>query len=212
MKGVEKRMAHVLNPRRRGFMKTTLRVVASVTGAALLAGCVTVSEYRFALDTTTGAVLREYIDLASRQGPNENDYSVTNDWATLKQLAAEKKPEYDPDVVEDVAKELFATNNVLCGRKLQKVKGPKCFPSKAALLAYLHEKDWRFEMLNDEVFLILPTGKRLVSTNGQKLTTAKNTLIVWPGDATRFEYAVSEQWSGGTSLLPHFLKEQAKQK
>ena len=193
-------------------MKMILWGVASAVGAVWLTGCVTVSQYKFALDCTTGEVRREYVDLSSRAGGGDNNYSVTNDWATLKNMVDDKKPQFDPDVVEDISKELFEKDKVLCARRLQKVKGPKCFPSKAALLAYLHEADWRFEMVNDEVFFFLPSGKKIVSTNGQKLTTGRNSLIVWPAGTDKFEYVVSEQWSGGTSLLPYYLKEKAEKK
>lgn len=190
-----------------GLSRRLLAVLASTGLALLLTGCVTVSQYRFSFDSATGEVRREYVDLASRQGADEKGYSVTNDWATLKQMIEEKKPEFDPDVVEDISKSLFAENKTLCARKIQKVKCPKCFPSKAAILSYLHEKDWRFELINDEVVLFLPGSKKIVSTNGQPVTTPKNSLIFWPQDAKKFEYVTSEQWQGGTALLPYYLEE-----
>ena len=184
------------------------KALAGAGLAALLAGCVTVSQYKFSFDDRTGEVKREYVDLTSRQGADEKDYSVTNDWARLKQMVAEQKPEFDPDVVQEVSKELFEENKALCARRVQKVKCPKCFPSKAALLSYLHDdKEWRFESINDETVLFLPGSKKLISTNGQKLSTARNALIVWPEDTHTFEYVASEQSSGGASLLPYFLKE-----
>ena len=96
---------------------------------------------------------------------------------------------------------------MLCARKIQKVKCPKCFPSKAAIMAYLHDKDWRFELINDEVVLFLPSGKKIESTNGQKVTTPNNSMIFWPQQSSNFEYVVTEQNSGGTSLLPNYLEE-----
>lgn len=188
-------------------MKTIRVVVVSISFAVLLTGCVTVSQYKFSFDFDTGEVRREYYDLTSRQGANEKDYSVTNDWATLKQMIAEQKPEFDPEVVEDIFKGLFEENKVLCARKIQKVKCPKCFPSKAAILSYVHDKDWRFELINEEVVLFLPSGKKIISTNGQKVTTLKNSLIFWPQETRNFEYVVTEQWLGGTSLLPYYLEE-----
>ena len=188
-------------------MKTIRAVVVSTSFAVLLTGCVTVSQHRFSFDFDTGEVRRVYYDLTSRQGANEKDYSVTNDWATLKEMIAEQKPEFDPEVVEDISKGLFEENKVLCARKIQKVKCPKCFPSKAAILSYVHDKDWRFELINEEVVLFLPSGKNIISTNGQKVTTPKNSLIFWPQETRNFEYAVSEQNSGGTSLLPYYLEE-----
>jgi len=188
-------------------MKTIRVLVVSTSFAVLLTGCVTVSQYRFSFDFDTGQVRREYYDLTSRKGFDEKDYSVSNDWTRLKQMMAEEKPEFDPEVVEYISKELFEENKVLCARKIQKVKCPKCFPSKAAILSYVHDKDWRFELINEEIVLCLPSGKKIVSTNGQKVTTPKNSLIFWPKETNRFEYVVSEQYSGGTSLLPYYLKE-----
>lgn len=186
----------------------TLRILAvSTCLAVLLTGCVTASQHKFSFDFNTGEVRREYSDITSRQGPDEKDYSVANDWATLKEMIAEQKPEFDPEVVEDIAKELFEENKVLCGRQIQKVKCPRCFPSKAAILSYLHDKEWRFELINEEVILFLPSSKKIVSTNGQMVTTPKNTLIIWPQESSSFEYVVAEQWSGGTSLLPSYLEE-----
>jgi hypothetical protein len=185
----------------------TRNAVAGIGFAVLLTGCVTVSEQRFSLDSATGEIKREYRDLRSRQGADEKNYSVTNDWASLKKMVEDRDAEFDPEVVEDVSKSLFEDGGVLCGRKLQKVRCPKAFPSKAAILSYLHDKDWRFEMLNDDVLLVVPGGKKLTSTNGQRVTTPGNSLVFWPGDTNRFEYAVGEESSAGTSLLPFFRAE-----
>ena len=186
-----------------------IRTIAICIGlAVLLTGCLTVSQYKFSFDFGTGEIRRGYYDLTSRRGADEKDYSVTNDWATLKQMIQEKKPEFDLEVVEEIAKELFEENKVLCARKVQKVKCPKCFPSKAAILSYVHAQDWRFELMNDEVVLFLPSGKKVISTNGTGVTTPKNSVIFWPQDTNTFEYVVSEQWSGGASLLPFYLEEE----
>ena len=188
-------------------MKTIGVLFASISLSVLLAGCITVSQYRFSFNFDTGEARREYYDIRSKQGGDEKNYSVANDWAEMKQLIAEQKPEFDPDVVKDISKELFEENNLLCARKIQKVICPKCFPSKAAIMAYLHDKDWRFELMNDEVVLFLPSGKKIVSTNGQKVTTLNNSMIFWPQKSSNFEYVVTEQNSGGTSLLPNYLEE-----
>lgn len=188
-------------------MKTIGVLFASISLSVLLAGCITVSQYRFSFNFDTGEAKREYYDIRSKQGGDEKNDSIANDWAELKQLIAEQKPEFDPDVVKDISKELFEENNLLCARKIQKVICPKCFPSKAAIMAYLHDKDWRFELMNDEVVLFLPSGKKIVSTNGQKVTTLNNSMIFWPQKSSNFEYVVTEQNSGGTSLLPNYLEE-----
>ncbi len=188
-------------------MKTIRVVVVCSSLAVLLTGCVTFSQHKFSFDFDTGEVRQEYYDLTSRPEADNKDYSVTNDWVTLKQMIAEQKPQFDLEVVEDISKVLFEENKVLCARNIQKVKCPKCFPSKAAILSYVHDKDWRFELINEEVVLVLPSGKTIVSTNGQKVTTPKNSLIFWPQEARNFEYIVTEPWSGGASLLPFYLEE-----
>lgn len=192
---------------------TTIRSLAACgVCAALMSGCVTVAQYKFSFDFATGEVTKEYYDLTSRPGADEKNYSVAKDWAELKRLVAEQKPEFDPEVVEDVSQGLFEDHKVLCARKIQKVKCPKCFPSKAAVLAYVHDKDWRFELVNDEIVLILPGGKKIVSTNGQMVTTPKNAMIFWPQETGKFEYVISESWTGGASLLPYYLKESPAKK
>lgn len=186
-------------------------VVSSVF-AVLLSGCITVSQYRFSLDLDTGEIIREYYNVTSRQGVDEKDYSVTKDWSTLKEMISDQKPEFDAEVIEDIFKGLFQDKEMLCARKTQKVKCPKCFPSAAALLSYVHDEDWRFELINGEVVVVLPSSKRIISTNGQSLTTAKNSFIIWPQETRKFEYFVAEQWSGGTSLLPSYLEEERAKK
>lgn len=207
-----RRMTKTVMRRLGDHMKTICAAIASFSFAAILTGCVTVSEYKFSFDFDTGEVRREYHDIASRPGTDEKDYSVTNDWARLKEMIAEQKPEFDPEVVEDVSKGLFEENKMLCARTIQKVKCPKCFPSKAAILSYVHDKEWRFELINEEVVLFLPLGKKIVSTNGHKVTTFKNSLIIWPQETRNFEYVATEQWSGGTSLLSYYQEEQELKK
>lgn len=175
-------------------------------------GCLTVSQYRLSLNYDTGDARWEYCDLRSKQGADEKDYSAANDWAELKKRVAEQKPEADQEVVADIAKEMFEENNMLCARKIQKVKCPKCFPSKAAIMTYLHDKDWRFEMINDEVVLFLPGGRKVVSTNGRMVTTPNNSIIIWPQESGKFEYVITDQNSGGTSLLPNYLDEKNPKK
>ena len=94
-------------------MKCVRAILMGASLAVLVTSCVTVSQYKFSLDTDTGEVRREYYDITSRKGADEKDYSVTNDWAALKRIVEEQKPEYDPGVVEDVAKVLFEEDDVL---------------------------------------------------------------------------------------------------
>jgi hypothetical protein len=74
------------------------------------------------------------------------------------------------------------------------------------------DKDWRFEMLNDEVVAYLPKEKKVLSTNGRSINTPNNAMIFWPSETNRFEYTVSEATAGGESLLPFFRAEQAQEK
>ncbi len=188
-------------------MKTICVLLVNISITFLLTGCLTLSQYRLSFNFDTGKLTREYYDLRSRKGVDEKDYSVSKDWNDLKEMIAEQKSEFDPDVVEDISKELFEENDVLSARKIQKVRCPKCFPSRAAIMTYVHDSDWRFEMINDEVVLFLPSGKKIVSTNGQKVITPKNSMIFWPRESGTFEYVVTEPQSGGTSLLPKYLEE-----
>jgi hypothetical protein len=172
-----------------------------------MTGCLTVSQYSFSFDYSTGKSTRIYHDIRSKKGGDEKGYSVEKDWKELKRITQDKDPTLDPEVVDEVSKELFQEDGLLSGKKHQKVICPKCFPSKAALLSYLHPEEWRFEMVNDEIFVFLPSGNKIVSTNGISVTTQMNALIIWPSDTDKFEYVVSEPHSGGESLLPFFLKE-----
>ena len=191
-------------------MQKILKVLFLCVFASLMTGCLTVSQYTFSFDYSTGESKRIYHDIRSKKGGDEKDYSVEEDWKELNRLIQDKNPTLDPDVVKEASKELFKQDSVLSARKHQKVICPKCFPSKAAVLSYLHPEEWRFEMVNDEIFMFLPTGNKILSTNGISVTTQMNAFIIWPSDTDEFEYVVSEQSSGGESLLPFFLREKEK--
>ncbi|MDE2490687.1 MAG: hypothetical protein KGM24_07550 [Elusimicrobia bacterium] len=186
------------------------RIRSALTAAGvvvLLAGCVAASRSKFSFDFKTGELRRTYCGLSSVKDGGDKDYSAAKDWDRLKGLAESKKPEYDPDVVAEVSKTLFEKDGELCGRRVQKVLCPKCFPSKAAVLSYLHDKTWRFELFNGAVVAFVPSGKTILSTNGQKAATPGGAMIVWPRDAETFEYEASDASPGGTSLLPFYLKD-----
>jgi len=175
----------------------------------LMNGCLTAERYSFTFDYETGRVEMVYHNIGSLKS-DECDYSVAKDWEYLKELIVDTKPEYDPDVVEEITKELFEENGVLSGRKILRVKCPKCFPSKAAILSLFHpdEEKWRFEVINDELFLFLSYGNAILNTNAKIVKTKSNQIFVWPKDAKKIEFAVIE--SGvfkGTSLLPYYQKE-----
>lgn len=179
--------------------------LAAMIAVVAAAGCITVERYSFRLDGEDGMVERGYHNLRSRRGPDETAYSIEGDWNSLRGLVAETDPEFDPAVVEDLEKELFEEDGVLSGRKRHRVLCPQCFPSKADLLAYLHDEDWRFEDVNGEVFLFLPAGKRAISSNGKVISTEKNSMIVWSGETNVFAYEVAETASIGEPLLPFYL-------
>ena len=187
-------------------MRTIIVITAGLVVFILAAGCLTISRQKFSLDTDTGIVMHEYLDLGSKKG-DEKNYSAANDWTALKQAVEDNKPEFDTDVVEDISKVLFEENKTLCARRVQKVKCPKCFPSKTDLLIYVHDKDSRIETINEEIVLIMPASKNIISTNGQPVKTKSSSLIFWPKETTRFEYLVSDATTGGVSLLPYYLKE-----
>ncbi|MCJ7663357.1 MAG: hypothetical protein MUO24_03855 [Desulfobacterales bacterium] len=175
----------------------------------LMNGCLTAERYSFTFDYETGRVVMMYHDIGSQKG-GECDYSAKKDWEDLKELILDTKPEYDPDVVEETTKELFEEKGVLSGRKILRVTCPKCFPSKAAILSLFHpdEEKWRFEIINDEIFLFLSYGNEIVSTNAKIVKTKSNQILVWPKAAKKIEFAVVETGIfKGTSLLPYYQKE-----
>ena len=185
---------------------------------AFASGCITLSEYRFSLDCDTGKLERVYVDLRSKKGATEKDYSVEGDWEQLQEILADEEPEFDKDVVMSIDTKLFEEDGTLCARKRHVVNGPKCFPSKVALLTYVGREEWhegKYQDTNGEIFLFLPKKKTVLSSNGQVLSTKKNNLIVWPGDTNRFEYVLRQNDShaqGGESLLPFFRKQQKSKK
>ena len=195
----------------RSFSAVARPLSVALTALAWLTGCVTIKEYSFELDYSSGKLIRGYHDLRS-QKDSDDDYSLEKDWASLKEQMDDDKPTYEPAVARDLSKELFEEEGLLSARTTHQVACPQCFPSKTALLAWLHDDDaWRFEEINDEIFLILAGRKKVLSTNGQILESARNTMIVWPAEAEHFAYRVEDESSGGESLLPLYLKEEAAQ-
>ena len=190
-------------------MKRIILLLCLCTCFMLMNGCLTAERYSFTFDYDTGRVEMIYHDIRSQKG-SENDYSVEKDWEYLKELIVDTKPEYDPDVAEEIAKELFEEGGVLSGRRILRIKCPKCFPSKAAILSLFHpdEEKWRFEIINNELFLFLSYGNEIVSSNAKIVKTKSNQILVWPKEAKKIEFAVVE--SGvfkGASLLPYYQKE-----
>ncbi|MFC1890545.1 hypothetical protein ACFL4G_12405, partial [Thermodesulfobacteriota bacterium] len=132
---------------------------------ALTAGCLTVSGYTFSFNAETGEAEIVYHDIRSEK-EDKAEYSIEKDWAELKRIKESPDEDLDRDIVVEVSKELFAEKKALSGKKKLQIKCPKCFPSKAAALAYLHDENWRFEMINDEIVLFLTSDKTVTATNG----------------------------------------------
>jgi hypothetical protein len=182
-----------------------------VASAVLTQGCLTVMEESFKLNAETGMVEQGYHDIRSRKGLQEKDYSIEDDWKGLKKLI-EEELELDKDVVKAMSKELFEEDKTLAAKVKMQIKCPKCFPDRAAILAFIYQehKDWRFEVINDELFLYVPPNRKIVSTNGKKVETKANSLIIWEEDATVLEFRVTGVNAGGQSLLPFYRKDGQK--
>jgi len=189
-------------------MKRIILLLCLCTCFMLMNGCLTAERYSFTFDYDTGRVEMIYHDIRSQKG-SENDYSVEKDWEYLKELIVDTKPEYDPDVAEEIAKELFEEGGVLSGRRILRIKCPKCFPSKAAIFSMFHDsQEWRFEIINDELLLFISAGKKIVSTNAKIVKTKSNQILVWPKDEKKIEFVAREGGLfGGVSLLPYYQKE-----
>ena len=175
-----------------------------------LTGCLSYQKYTFKFDFNTGIAEKEYSDIRSQKG-GEEEYSMEKDWALLKSRTGEEfGKEFDPEVIKPVRVELFQDGEALSGRETFAVQQPKAFPSKTALLEQLHkdgELGLEFRVINGEIFLF-SGNKNITSSSGKKIVTERNCLIVWPEDAVVFDFSVPEEKAGGTSLLPFFLAEQ----
>ncbi len=174
----------------------------------ILSGCLTREEYSFKFNYKNGRVEKIHHNVCSKKGFDEKDYSPEKDWALLKETIKEIREKYDKDVIESVSTELFQEGDTLSAKEIYKVKCPKCFPSKTAILSMLHDDEkWRFEIINKEIFAFVPPGKSILNSNGQNIVTEHNNIIIWPEDQEAFEYTVKESTAGGESLLPFYLKE-----
>lgn len=184
-----------------------------------LAGCLMVGQNEYKLDAQTGIFESTYHDIRSEflGSTPDKEEGRQSDWKQLKEMTQAASPDFDANVIENVSRGLFAEDKVLSGKKVYKVKCPACFPSKAALLTMLHSKEdekgeWHFEAVNDETLLVIPSGKKVVATNGTLLKTPNNNVIVWPSNTVTFEYRVDNSQVGGESLLPFYLQENKKEK
>lgn len=192
-------------------MKRIGVAAAAVLCSGIISGCLTVakSDYKFAYPL--GQFEASYHDIRSAKGVTEEDYSLERDWAILKERVAKGEKEHDPEVIEYVSGNLFQEGETLSAKLEERVKCPKCFPSKAAILTMLHDDDWHWKDVKGDVLLALPSGKKVIITNGQTFATDKNNYIIWPEGTEVFEYSVAEK-SKGESLLPHYLTERSGKK
>ena len=174
-----------------------------------LTGCLSYQAYTFRFDYNTGIAEKEYYDIRTQKGGDE-DYSAEKDWALLKSRAGEEfGKEFDPEVIKPVRAELFQDGDVLSGKEIFAVQAPKAFPSKTAVLERLHADDdlgLEFLVIQGEIFLF-SSNKNISSSTGRKILTEKNGLIVWPEEALVFDFSLPAEQSGGTSLLPFLQAE-----
>ena len=189
-------------------MRTMIRnVLTAVLAMVLLPGCLTFKEQVFHFDYDTGVLQMDFHDLRSVADQKEGGSDLEKDWAELKSVLA-KNDEFDPEVVAVKSKDLYQDNDVLSGRAVYQVKCPKCFPSKLDVLKMIFS-DGRWEMFNDEIFLVMHTQDELGATNGRMFKTGNNIVYVWPQDQAVFEFSVATPADKvmGDSLLPKFLSE-----
>ncbi|MCP4650770.1 MAG: hypothetical protein GY853_11935 [PVC group bacterium] len=190
------------------------KIILLLSLCFVLSGCLRYGEYSFKFDYNSGKVEKTYHDFRSQKGFDEKEYSIERDWAMLKEATGEEfGDEFDPDVIKPIKAELFQEDEALSGRTTFEVQLPKAFPSKTAILEKLHEEGeekFEFKILSGEIFLFTQ-NRNIRSTNGKVIKTAKNNIVVWPGDQIMFEFTVDSDNGGGKSLLPFYLEEK-KQK
>ncbi|MDP3980714.1 MAG: hypothetical protein Q8Q33_04795, partial [Chlamydiota bacterium] len=160
----------------------------------ILSGCLSYQQYSFEFNYDSGKAEIIYHDLCSQKGVDEKDYSIEKDWELLKETIEEFGKELDRDVIKPIKAELFQEGDVLSGKQTVEVQLPKAFPSKAAILEKLFadgdlDENLEFQVINDETFLFAH-GKKIKSTNGKMIKTAKNNIVVWPEDQIVFKFSV----------------------
>jgi hypothetical protein len=190
------------------------RSAIAIASLALLTGCPTPRQYSFRINTATGACEVVYGDLRSEE---KSDSGMAGDWTILKGMAASRDSTFDSTVVKVVSQQLFKQDTVLSGKRVYKVKCPKCFPSKVAMLEYLRKAalalderlSWR--EVNGDIYLFCAEDLGLRQTNGTVLHAPHSDIAVWSGADTLFEFAFGpDSVEAGRSLLPYYLKEPAK--
>ena len=178
----------------------------------ILTGCLSCQEYSFEFNYDTGKVEKTYHGLRSQKGSEDENYSIEEDWNTLKKISAEEfGKDLDADVIKPVEAKLFQEDEALSGKEILQVQQPKAFPSKTAILERLHNEgdsiaDLKFQILNGEILLFTHANK-IKSANGKIIRTDKNNIVVWPEEQIEFRFTIYSNNQGGKSLLPFYLEE-----
>lgn len=167
-------------------------------------GCLTYEKSTWTFDYDTGRITLVFQDIRSSRTSD-----IEDDWKELKEdLKDPHSPfKFNPEVFELITKELFEENGMLSGRMILKVKSPERFPSKAAILSEFFRQEYPSVVSKGEIFLFIPIGEKLISSNAQILKTKHNHILIWPEDTVKFEIVGPGEGSGVESLLPYYQKE-----
>lgn len=190
-------------------MKKTLLAILLPFLIGTASGCLNFKTQTYKFNYDTGVLEVSYDDVRSVKGRDDKEDYIDQDWAKLKEFLA-KTDDYDPHVVSVTSKTIFPKNDLLSGQAVYQVQCPKCFPSKIDVLKMLYS-DGRWEFMNDEIVLVLPSNIPLVFSNGKLFKTEKNTLSVWPAGTTEFEFSISSDQVEGVSLLGKYQEEKKGQ-
>lgn len=166
-----------------------------------LCGCLSVDKMTYRFDCATGVLEVDYQDIRS-QKEKDNPAQLEKDWQSVKE-ALEKKDDFSPDVASVQSKELFKKGSALWGKAVYQVGCPTCFSSELDILRALYS-DGRWEIINDEIFLVVPHNIPLVASNGTMTKTPKSNISVWPLGTKKFEFTLA-YGKTGQSLLRKYL-------
>ena len=178
-----------------------------------LTGCLSFGEYSEKFDYKNGLLECGFHNIRSVDRYRDTEA----DWQELKRFAQGEKSimesEFPPNVMQKLSQQLFQEGKNLSGKENYRVVCPACFSSKVAALESVYKKwkELRLEMINNEIFVMIPKENKIISTNGKKLETQRNNIIVWSEDTEVFEYRIKCNIDiNGESLLPFYLKENKK--
>ncbi|MFB3883594.1 MAG: hypothetical protein ACE144_00120 [Thermodesulfobacteriota bacterium] len=170
-------------------------------------GCLTYEQSTWTFDCDTGRITLVFQDIRSSKSSD-----VEDDWKELKKLKEDLKDpqspfKFNPEVFELITKELFEENSALSGRIILKVKSSEHFPSKAAIVTEFFRQEYPSVVSKGEIFLFIPIGEKIISSNAQIVETKHNHILIWPEDTVKFEIVGPGEGSGVGSLLPYYKKE-----